>query len=246
MYETIRGLILREVRYKESDRILTVLTDKEGKCTMKARGALRKSSKSAAATQMLTFSELTVFENKGRRTVSEGVILEGFPGLREDIASLALGTYFAEVLETVSEEGLPDPLVLQLALNSLYALSNKLCDPVQIKACFELRLMCLIGYEPEVAGCAVCGEAEVESPWLFLREGRLFCGKCRQPGALPLKPDTLAAMRHIVWSEPKRLFSFTLGKEALSELGALTERYLIEQLDRGFRSLDYWKSVRDL
>lgn len=246
MYETIRGLVLREVRYKESDRILTVLTDKEGKLTMKARGALRKSSKSAAATQMLTFSELTVFENKGRRTISEGVILEGFPGLREDFAALSLGTYFAEVLEVVSEEGVPDPEVLQLALNSLYALSNQMCDPVQIKACFELRLMCLIGYEPEVAGCAVCGNPEVESPWLFLQEGRIFCGRCRQPGAIPMQAATLAAMRHIVYSEPKRLFSFALSKDALSELAALTEHYLTTQLDRGFRSLDYWKSVRDI
>ncbi len=246
MYETMRGLILREVRYKESDRILTVLTDKEGILTMKARGALRKGSKTAAATQQLTWSELTVFENKGYRTVSEGVILEAFSGLREDIAALSLGAYFAEVLEAVSEEGMPDAAVLQLALNSLYALSRNLCDPAQIKACFELRLMSLIGYEPELTGCAVCGETEIESPWLFLQEGRIFCGHCREAGSLPLRSDTLAAMRHIVDSDPKRLFSFTLGKEGMAELGALTERYLTTQLDRDFRSLSYWKSVRDL
>ena len=51
MYETTKALILREVRYKESDRILTVLTDTDGKRTLKARGALRKGSKMAAATQ---------------------------------------------------------------------------------------------------------------------------------------------------------------------------------------------------
>ena len=108
MYETTKALILREVRYKESDRILTVLTAGEGKRTLKARGALRKGSKSAAATQQLTFSELTVFENRGRATVSEGVVLEAFEGLRADFSAFALGCYFAEVLEAVSEEGVAD------------------------------------------------------------------------------------------------------------------------------------------
>ena len=47
MFETTKALILREVRYKESDRILTVLTDTDGKRTLKARGALRKGSKTS-------------------------------------------------------------------------------------------------------------------------------------------------------------------------------------------------------
>ena len=47
--ETLNALVLREVRYKEADRILTLLTDTEGKITARARGALRKSTRSAAA-----------------------------------------------------------------------------------------------------------------------------------------------------------------------------------------------------
>ena len=54
MFKTVNALVLREVRYKEADRILTLLTDTDGKITVKARGALRKSSKTAAATQQLT------------------------------------------------------------------------------------------------------------------------------------------------------------------------------------------------
>lgn len=63
MFKTTRGLILREVKYKEADRILTILTEDMGKITAKARGALRKGSKTSAATQFLAFSELTMFEN---------------------------------------------------------------------------------------------------------------------------------------------------------------------------------------
>ena len=57
MYETMQALVLREVRYKESDRIINLLTRQHGKMSAKARGALRKGSKTAAATQQLTYSE---------------------------------------------------------------------------------------------------------------------------------------------------------------------------------------------
>ena len=43
MDKTVKALVLREVKYKEADRILTVLTE-DGKLTMKAPGALRKNS----------------------------------------------------------------------------------------------------------------------------------------------------------------------------------------------------------
>ena len=157
MFTTTNALVLREVRYKEADRILTLLTSTDGKITVKARGALRKGSKTAAATQQLTYSEMTLFGNRGKWTVNEAVIKEAFPGLRRDMENLALGCYFAECLEALSVEDQPEPAILQLGLNSLYALSNQLYPPEQIKAAFELRLMCLTGYTPELSACPACG-----------------------------------------------------------------------------------------
>ena len=98
MFTTTNALVLREVRYKEADRILTLLTSTDGKITVKARGALRKGSKTAAATQQLTYSEMTLFGNRGKWTVNEAVIKEAFPGLRRDGENLALGCYFSECL----------------------------------------------------------------------------------------------------------------------------------------------------
>ena len=74
MFKTINALVLREVRYKEADRILTLLTDTDGKLTVKARGALRKSSRTAAATQQLTYAEMTLFGNRGKYTVNEATV----------------------------------------------------------------------------------------------------------------------------------------------------------------------------
>ena len=226
MFLTTRGLVLREVRYKESDKILTVLTQHEGKVTVRARGALRKGSRITAATQLLTYSDMTIFENRGRRTLNEASTVEEFLGLRADLGAFALGSYFAELLETVSAEEYPDPPVLQLGLNSLYALSRALCPPEQIKAVFELRLMCLAGYEPDLSCCAHCRGASSSA-------------------VTPLLPETLAAMRHIVNADPKKIFSFTLGDAGRRQLAHVCEDYTATQLERGFASLDYWKKVKD-
>lgn len=247
MFNTTNALVLRETKYKEADRILTLLTDTDGKITAKARGALRKSSKLSAATQQLTYSEMTLFGNKGRYTVNEASIKEPFTGLRTDIAKFALGSYFAECLDALTVEDQPDAPMLQLGLNSLYALSNDLHEPEKIKAVFEIRLMCLSGYEPDLSACAVCGREEPEEPILSLESGCTICRRCRQAklgDAVPLCTPSLAALRYAVNAAPKQIFSFRLDGEPMKTFASATEKYLLANTDRSFATLDYWKKIR--
>lgn len=247
MFLTTKALVLREARYKEADKILTVLTAAEGKMTVKARGAVRKSCKYGAAAQTLSYSEMTLFGNAGKWSVNEAETIEQFLPLRRDIEALALASYFAEALEAVSDEDTPNPEVLQLGLNSLYALSRGLYSQEHIKAVFELRLMCLSGFEPDLFGCPVCGRDEPEDAMLSLNGGILHCRSC-PPGtagvSLPVGRDTLAALRYIAAAGPKRIFAFDIPREAETQLGGVCEAYMTAQLERGFGTLDYWKSVR--
>lgn len=247
MFNTTKALVLREVRYKEADRILTLFTSDGGKVTAKARGALRKGSKLAAATQQLTFSEMTLFCNKGKFTVNEAVISEDFSGLRQDIGAFALGCYFAECIEAFAVEDQADPLLLQLGLNSLYALSRKLYPAEHIKAAFELRLMAVAGFRPEVSACASCGCEEPDEPLLSLDNGVILCRSCAPypvTGMAELCPASLEALRYILSAPAKQLFSFSLEENALKRLGQAAEQYLLKQTERRFSTLDYWKSVR--
>ncbi len=247
MFKTVNALVLREVRYKEADRILTLLTDTEGKLTVKARGALRKSSRTAAATQQLTYSEMTLFGNRGRWTVNEAAVKESFDGLREDMARLALGAYFAECLEALSVEEQPEPEMLQLGLNCLYALSRGLTDANKIKAAFELRLMCLSGYEPDLTLCQVCA-AEPEEPVLSIDSGCVFCSAHAGSAGerVDLEKETLDAMRFLCSAPPKKLLSFEIPTRAQHKLSAASERYFLRRTERSFSTLDYWKKFGSL
>lgn len=245
MFNTTNGLVLREVRYKEADRILTVLTASNGKITVKARGALRKGSRTGAATRLLTYSNLTMFENKGKWSVNEGSTIDDFAGLRADIADFSLANYFAECLDAVTVEDVPDEAVLQLGLNCLYALSRKRKAPELIKAVFELRLMCITGYAPELGACAVCGETEPETPMLGLKTGTVFCAGCSEGAdGVMLTEEALAAMRYVCSAPAKQILSFTLEGEALKRFCTACERYFLAQTERRFGTLDYWKQIR--
>ena len=248
MLITTQGLVLREVSYKESDKILTVLTRDLGKRTVKARGCRKKSSPLAASAQLLVWSDMTLFEYRDHLTLNEGSSLEQFWGVREDIEKLALGSYFAEAAEAVAEEGVPNPGLLSLVLNSLYVL-DKLHKPLAlVKAAFELKLLCLSGYEPLLDACAVCGAAEPDEPRLNLSEVVLHCARCRSGVgdgvSMPLDRGSLAAMRHVACGDPKRLFSFSVGLESLRLLEGACEAFLMTQLERGFRTLDFYKQLR--
>ena len=247
MFLTTKALVLREVKYKEADKILTVLTEREGKLTVKARGALRKGCKYGASAQALTYAEMTLFGNAGKWSINEAETIEQFLGLREDISALALGSYFAEMLEAVSDEDIPNPELLQLGLNSLYALSRALYPAAHIKSVFELKLMGLCGFEPQTEFCPACGKQPPRDPVFSLNGGSVHCRSC-PPGtagvSLPVSAETLDAMRHIAAAPPKRVFAFQIPDAAEKQLADLAEAYSAVQLERGFGALDYWKSLQ--
>lgn len=246
MFKTTKGLILREVKYKEADRILTVLTDDMGKITVKARGALRNNSKTSAATQLFAFSELTMSEYNGKWNVNEGSTIEEFKGLRSDISALSLASYFAECVEALSNEDVPNVEVLRLILNSLFALSNGLYPQLQIKASFELKLMALSGYEPDLSSCTVCGE-EPNEPYFSTENGVVCCRKCRNATLMAdcrLDMNALNAMRYIFNSQLRRMLSYSLPEESMELLNNVSEEYLLKQSEIRFSTLTYWKQVK--
>lgn len=236
------GLVLRETVTRDADKILTVLTPDRGRLSVIARGGRRKGSRVAAACQLLAYSEMTLYE-KGRWTMLDAAdTIELFDGLRQDLTALSLAAYFAELTEAVSD-GSGD--VLPLLLNALYALSALKKPPQLVKPAFQFRLMALAGYEPMADGCALCGAPEPENPMLDVVHGVVHCGKCREKGglSLPLTASGLAALRYVLYGDPRRLYSFSLPPEGLRALNHAADAYVSAQLERSFRTLDYYKTI---
>ena len=83
------------------------------------------------------------------------------------------------------------------------------------------------------------------TPWA--QQGVLLCRECAGHGGgglLPLDAGSFAAMRHVLFSEPKRMLSFSLSGETEKRFAAACEVFAQVQLDRRFKTLDFYKSMK--
>ena len=245
MYVKTEGIVLREVEFNDADKLLDLLTKDQGLLTVKARGVRRKNSTNKTACQLLCYGEFTLFDYRGRMTINEAVPIEQFTELRGDIELLSLGSYFAQAAGLIAQSDVPTPELLSLLLNALYALGRLKKPQLLVKGAFELRLAALAGFEPDLSGCVTCGRAEPDR--FLVRQGVLQCASCQgadeQDLRLPITPGVLAAMRHILWCDSKKLFSFTLSEASLEQLSGITETFLSTQLEHSFYTLDFYKSL---
>lgn len=245
MFFKSEGIVLRETEYNEADKLLTVLTKDYGRLTLKARGVRRSKSPLKSACQLLTYSEFTWQDYRGKATITEAASVEQFRELRDDIELLALGSYFAQAAELLSQEDAPDPALLSLLLNALYALGKLKKPQLLVKAAFELKAACLAGFLPDLSACTVCGNEQPDR--LNVSHGVLQCADCRTEALdgirVPVSAGTLAAMRYLVWCPEKKLFSFSVGEQTAQELSSVTETYLVTQLEHSFYTLDFYKSL---
>lgn len=246
MHLQTRGLVLKVSYFNEHDALISLLTPEHGRITVKARGLRRKKSTLSAPCQLLALADYSLFEYKGKYTINDASVVELFSELRDDISKLSLGTYFAQVTELISQEDRPNQEVLSLLLNCLYAISKLSIPEIKVKIAFELRCACLAGYMPDLSGCYSCGS---ETPDRFdVSGGVLECKECRNLDSdglrMPVTPGILDAMRYIISCAPKAILRFDLGEDSLSKLSQITETYLITQLERGFTSLDFYKSLQ--
>ena len=242
----VKGIVLRSVDTKESDKILTVLTAEQGKISVVAKGARSRRSRVTAVTQLLAYSELTLSESRGWQYLSEGSPIALFDGVKSDIELLALASYFAELVEAASYEEAESGPVLSLLLNALYALGDLKKPQELVKAAFEWKLTALIGFEPLADACACCGVPDPAEPMMDIRGGVVCCKQCgRGKGPLmPLSPGSLAALRRVLYGDVKRLYSFTLAGEDMARFSAAAEAYVHTTLERGFKTLDFYRTLR--
>ena len=241
-----RGVVLRETVTKESDKILTLLTDAHGKVAVIARGVRGKKSRLSAAAQPLAYSEWTLYQRGNWHYAKEAASIELFSGLRGSLETLSLGFYFAELAEAVAVEELPAYPLLRHLLNGLYALSAFRAPLPLLKAAFELKFLCVAGFAPLVDACAYCGQVDPVEPMLDVVQGVLHCRTCGTGNgetSCPLCAGSLSALRHIVYGDEKRLYAFRLREDALQRLSAASERFLFARMERRFRTLEFYKSL---
>ena len=241
-----KGLIIKETNLGENDKVLVILTKEYGIIHAFANGARKMKSKNSAATSLLCYADFSLYKSKDTYKVNDANPLELFFNLRYDLEALSLAQYFCElVLKLVAEDTEPNDF-LKIMLNSLYFLTNKSKPLGIVKAVTELKLISLAGYMPDLITCAGCSDLNNKKIRFSLSDGCIFCEKClgENVKTVPLNSTVLAAMRHIVYSDFNKIYSFMIPDKDLKMLNKITEEYVCLMSEYHYKTLDFYKSVR--
>lgn len=241
------GLIIKQQNIGEQDRLVTILTREVGVVRAFVRQGKNIKSPNSPATGLLCYSEFTLYKSKKEYyTVETAKLSNMFSDLKKEITRLSLAEYFCEIAAAVCPVEQEAEEHLRLILNALYLLSKGEVPELLIKSAVEMRLASISGYMPDLLMCPKCGVYESEEMY-FLLSGQLFCKDCFEKSPLPqgtkLSQSLTLALRHLVFSEDKKLFSFSLSEESLIKLSEITENYLSQKVERNFATLQFYKTV---
>ncbi|MCQ2413862.1 MAG: DNA repair protein RecO [Clostridia bacterium] len=252
---SVKGLVVRTVNLSEADRLCEIYTDTLGLITASAKGARYLKSGKLSGTIQFCYSSFLLTKKGDRYAVKEVTPIESFFNLRSSLEGMALASYFCEILSTVGTAD-PEPELLRLTLNSLYAIAGTKYPLPIIKGAFEIRAMAMIGFMPEVLDCRVCGEKTGDF-FFDIMDGTLICDECRNSLEAEdefddghqayivamLSEGAKIALGYCIFSPLEKLFSFRITEDDTDLFCRAAERYLVNHLERTFKTLEFYHEV---
>lgn len=240
------GLIIKEQNIGEQDKLVYALTKSHGVIKAFVRGAKNIKNQKCAPSSLLSYSRLTFYKSRESYIIGDARILRIFSKLRGDVKKTCLAQYFCELALTICPREQPAEKFLSLMLNSLYLISEGKRSEELVKPCFEMRLAAMAGYLPNLVMCRECGVYAAEEMYFSPRTGEIECASChgiKADGMIKLSEAALTALRHTVYSDDDKLFSFTLSEEGLKMLNAASESYLQYRFEKEFKTLNFYKAI---
>ena len=204
-----KGIVLKEINTGESNKLLTVFTEADGRIILSARGARKPGSKNFAGAQTFCFSEMNIFKGNGFNRLNNASPIESFYELRTDLDMLETASEIALLTLSVIQENQQDTETLRLILNTYYMMSKGIVPPGLCGAIYKMRLLCLQGFYPEE-----------ETLRRMIRTGDEA-----------LDEDVMKAALHICEAEDERLFSFGVSERAEKKLSEVCDALVKTYLD---------------
>lgn len=245
------GMVVRQNFFGDSSKYVVLLTDRYGKLSASAKGARRMKSALLAPTQPMCYAHFELSERNGKYTVISADRIESFHTLRQDIKKLAFAEYAMQIAEYVSGEGEDCADILRLLLNTLYLTAKPERESDQIKPVYELRLLALSGYMPDIWSCAGCGQEKMAHGYFRLNQGDLICDSCRAKlpvselhGVMtPVSAAVIEAMRYVLSTPLNKAFAFRLKGGAAKDFADTVQAYMLTQLEHSFKTLSFYRSL---
>ncbi len=254
------GLVIQEKDLGENDKLLTVLTERYGKVFVVAKGAKSVRNRHMASCQLFSYATFGLRKRGNYYYIVDSDLIVSYYNIRTDITKLALASYICDVVNDVVQEGNNEDAILKLTLNTFFAIAKNKKPLELIRAAFELRISTESGFAPNLDACSQCESTDISLSYFDIVNGIIYCEKCKnnlfyanaenefserglsKPIAI-ISSSVLAAMRYVINCRPERFLSFNLQEDELHSFYDVAEKFLLNQLERGFYSLDFYKTL---
>lgn len=231
LYRT-EAIVLRRRDLGEADRILTLFTPKAGKLRAIAKGIRRPQSRLAGHLDLFVRTQVLLARGRELDIVTQAQLVEPFTGLRREPWRAGWAGYLADLTDRATADEDPQPALYDLLLECLRLLAE-LPDPFAVVRRFEMRLLVLLGYQPELVVCPHCGKQLTPGRLAFAPDhGGILCGECvgHSAGEVPLSVGAVKALRLLLadhWQElARRPLSLALRGQITSALQAALQAHI--------------------
>lgn len=249
MLVTYDGIVISRRQVGENSVFIDILTDEQGIIEAVAHGANKINSNLLASASLFSYATFCLSKSKLRYTVNSAKPKFSFHAIGGDIEKLALASYFAQAVRFCTPSEQPQDSIVRFFAIALYEIMGGR-SLGSIKSAFELRYSAELGFAPNLVACDNCGSYDCERGMYFLPSGaRLICADCFNSdygGEREfLFPETLFAMRNIIFSPLERCFKFTISQNAEKQLSSVCEKHFLNSVEKSFPALSYYKSLND-
>lgn len=235
-----KGIILLENNMGDFDKMVTLLTP-AGKIGCAAKGSRRNNSSLMAGTQYLCFGDYVLYKGNNSYKINSCETIEVFYNIRTDLDKLKYAAHITKIVNDVTDENQNTYRILQLILNTLYVISETDRNLNLVLSIFRLRLLCIMGFRPQIGKCCCCSDT-TNIKFFSIKDSSVKCEKCGRTdkSAISISPSTYDAIRYIVGSDAKKIFSFDIPEDSIKELDLVTKIFLNEKLENEYKLESLW------
>jgi len=242
------AIVLRRQDLGEADRLLTLFTHQHGKLRAVAKGVRRPGSKKAGHLEPFTLATLLLARGRELDIITQAEAVNTFPHVREDLLRLGLAAYVIELTDRFGIQESDSQALFQLLTSTLERLDEDPSPEAALRY-FQVRLLDLAGYRPELSRCVSCSsEAAPEDQFFSALEGGLLCPRCgpMRSEARALSLQALKVLRHYQRTTYEEASRPQISPKVAGELETLLEGYLNHLLERELKVPGFVRQVRRL
>lgn len=234
--------MLDKVKLKETDLIVTLLSEGGRQIRAVAKGARKPGSRLAVRCELFCTADLLLARGRNLDIVSQAELLAAPLGAAPTYERMCAASAVAEVAKLCSFEDAEDPFVFAITERALALCGDEVCDAVHldvIVAAYIFKLLSHTGYRPDLSACVLCGDAALS--YFSASAGGLLCASCASsvPGAEEVSPVNVGWLRSLLALRFDELAEAPIDAMQATFLLALAHLWAATHLDARLRALEF-------